>query len=59
MDGAPRERTICGEADPYLMDLSRMLDLEYNMQNVAFETLGDNFLDFTESNPFGDPSETF
>ena len=28
-------------------------------QNVAFETLGDNFIDFTESNPFGDPSETY
>jgi len=28
-------------------------------QNVAFETIGDNFIDFTESNPFGDPSETF
>ena len=27
-------------------------------QNVAFETLGDNFIDFTESNPFGDPSES-
>jgi len=28
-------------------------------QNVVFETLGDNFIDFTESNPFGDPSETY
>ena len=28
-------------------------------QNVAFETLSDNFIDFTESNPFGDPSETY
>ncbi len=28
-------------------------------QNVAFETIGDNFIDFTESNPFGDPSETY
>ena len=25
-------------------------------QNVVFEEIGDNFLDFTESNPFGDPS---
>lgn len=25
-------------------------------QNVAFESIGDNFIDFTESNPFGDPS---
>lgn len=28
-------------------------------QNVTFETLGDNFIDFTESNPFGDPSESY
>ena len=28
-------------------------------QNVVFETIGDNFIDFTESNPFGDPSETY
>ena len=27
--------------------------------NVAFELEADNFLDFTESNPFGDPSETY
>jgi len=24
-------------------------------QNVEFETIGNNFIDFTESNPFGDP----
>lgn len=28
-------------------------------ENVALETFADNFLDFTESNPFGDPSETY
>ena len=27
--------------------------------NYEFEVAGDNFIDFTESNPFGDPSETF
>jgi len=27
-----------------------------NEQNLDFDTLGDVFLDFTESNPFGDPS---
>lgn len=26
-----------------------------NEQNDAFDTIGDSFLDFTESNPFGDP----
>ncbi len=28
-------------------------------ENIAFELAGDTFLDFTESNPFGDPSETY
>lgn len=27
-----------------------------NEQNTDFDTIGDGFLDFTESNPFGDPS---
>ena len=29
------------------------------MQNVEFELEADEFLDFTETNPFGDPSETY
>ena len=28
-------------------------------QNVDFETIADGFLDFSEVNPFGDPSETY
>jgi hypothetical protein len=28
-------------------------------ENVAFEIAADGFLDFTETNPFGDPSETY
>jgi len=28
-------------------------------ENVAFELAADGFLDFTETNPFGDPSETY
>ena len=28
-------------------------------ENVAFEVSADSFLDFTESNPFGDPSENY
>ena len=28
-----------------------------NEQNTDFNTIGDDFLDFTESNPFGDPSD--
>lgn len=40
-------------------DSTKVLASDGAAQNVAFETLGDNFIDFTESNPFGDPSETF
>ena len=28
-------------------------------ENIALEISADSFLDFTESNPFGDPSETY
>ena len=28
-------------------------------KNYEFEIAADNFIDFTEANPFGDPSETF
>ena len=28
-------------------------------ENVAFEVTADGFLDFTEANPFGDPSDTY
>ncbi len=28
-------------------------------QNVEFESIADGFIDFSESNPFGDPSETY
>ena len=30
-----------------------------NSENVAFEVTADGFLDFTESNPFGDPSDNY
>jgi len=30
-----------------------------NAQNTAFELDADSFLDFSETNPFGDPSETY
>ena len=33
--------------------------LDGQSQNYAFEIEADGFLDFTESNPFGDPSETY
>ena len=28
-------------------------------ENVAIELEADSFIDFTESNPFGDPSDTY
>lgn len=28
-------------------------------QNIDFESIADGFIDFSESNPFGDPSETY
>ena len=28
-------------------------------QNIDFEITADGFIDFSESNPFGDPSETY
>ena len=40
-------------------DTTKVLASDGAAQNVAFEAIGDNFIDFTESNPFGDPSETF
>jgi hypothetical protein len=40
-------------------DTSNVFANDGASQNVAFETIGDNFIDFTESNPFGDPSETY
>ena len=40
-------------------DETKVLPADGAAQNVAFEAIGDNFIDFTESNPFGDPSETF
>ena len=40
-------------------DTTKVLPADGAAQNVAFEAIGDNFIDFTESNPFGDPSETF
>ena len=40
-------------------DTNNVMATDGAAQNVAFETFGDNFIDFTESNPFGDPSETY
>ena len=37
----------------------RMLSNDAAAQNMDFEISADNFIDFSESNPFGDPSETY
>ena len=37
----------------------RMLATDNTAQNMDFEIEADGFIDFSESNPFGDPSETY
>tara|TARA_B110000902_G_scaffold262091_1_gene338228 strand:- start:118 stop:1101 length:984 start_codon:yes stop_codon:yes gene_type:complete len=39
-------------------DLNNTFASDSQAKNVQFEIEGDNFIDFSESNPFGDPSET-
>jgi len=38
-----------------LDDTTNVFANDESAQNVAFESIGNNFIDFTESNPFGDP----
>ena len=40
-------------------DSTNTFNTDGGAQNVALELDADSFLDFTESNPFGDPSETY
>ena len=42
-----------------LTDTTQTFDTDGGAQNVDFETFADGFIDFSETNPFGDPSETF
>lgn len=42
-----------------LTDTTQTFDTDGASQNVEFEISADGFIDFTESNPFGDPSETY
>jgi len=37
----------------------KFMPTDGNAQNTAFELDADSFLDFSETNPFGDPSETY
>jgi len=40
-------------------DTTNTFDTDGASQNVAIENFADGFIDFTENNPFGDPSETY
>ncbi len=42
-----------------LTDTTETFDTDGGAQNVEFETFADDFIDFSETNPFGDPSETY
>ena len=42
-----------------LTDTTETFDTDGGAQNVEFENFADDFIDFSETNPFGDPSETY
>ena len=42
-----------------LTDTTETFDTDGGSQNVEFELEADGFIDFSETNPFGDPSETY
>tara|TARA_B100001939_G_C16906889_1_gene602797 strand:+ start:475 stop:1428 length:954 start_codon:yes stop_codon:yes gene_type:complete len=62
-------KPITGSVNSYTATLTKIYDVaddstNYNPAddqqiNVALELEADSFLDFTETNPFGDPSETY
>ena len=54
-------RNIIGDSDNSISAVTATSEdnkIAENEQNDDFETTADGFLDFTESNPFGDPNET-
>jgi hypothetical protein len=54
-------RNIIGDSDNSISAVTATSEdnkIAENEQNDDFETIADGFLDFTESNPFGDPNET-
>jgi len=62
-DSAARKITIAGRTNLYIGDsdltvtaVSEVNTISENEQNTDFGSFGDDFLDFSESNPFGDPS---
>ena len=61
--------TLTGEKSLQTVAITKVYDIgdnsalvdptSSNSENVAFEVTADGFLDFTESNPFGDPSDNY
>ena len=67
---ASATKPIVGSENSYSSTITKVYDIGDNdddnvfpsdggADNVAFEHVADNFIDFTESNPFGDPSESY
>lgn len=67
---ASATKPITGSKNNYSSTITKVYDIGDNddtnvfpadgaADNVAFEHIADNFIDFTESNPFGDPSESY
>jgi hypothetical protein len=50
---------VCFITNVHGIEESGSFALDGNAQNYSFEIEADGFLDFTETNPFGDPSETY
>jgi len=51
-----RTNLAIGDSDLTVTAVSEVNTISENEQNTDFGTFGDDFLDFSESNPFGDPS---
>ena len=51
-----RTNLAIGDSDLTVTAVSEVNTISENEQNTDFGSFGDDFLDFSESNPFGDPS---
>jgi len=61
---SPTVQLISTTTNGYITDIATVSEEDFmptdgNAQNTAFELDADSIIDFTESNPFGDPSETY
>ena len=60
LTGAESAKTVTITKVYDIGDNSAFVDpTDSQSENVAFEVSADGFLDFTEANPFGDPSDTY